>query len=163
MKIVAISGSLRTGSSNTALLEAVAAAMPDGSTMTLFNGLAAIPAFNPDFDIEGTPAVVTAFRKLIAEADAVAISSPEYAHGVVGSLKNALDWLVGSGELYEKPVAVLHVSPRGEIAQAALRETLNVMTGRIVFEEIVPREDAAAAARKIVQAVRAQMGMREET
>ncbi|HEY1706693.1 MAG TPA: NADPH-dependent FMN reductase [Rhizomicrobium sp.] len=163
MHIVAISGSLRTGSSNTALLQAVAAAMPEGSTMTLFDGLAAIPAFNPDFDIEGTPDGVTAFRKLIADADAVAISSPEYAHGVVGSLKNALDWLVGSGELYEKPVAVLHVSARGEIAQAALRETLTVMTGRIVFEEIVPQEDAASAARRIVDAVRAQQAPREES
>jgi putative hydrolase of the HAD superfamily len=156
MKIVAISGSLRTGSSNTALLGAVAGAMPPGTQMNLFAGLAEIPAFNPDFDVDGTPEVVTRLRRLIAGADAVAISSPEYAHGVVGSLKNALDWLVGSGELYEKPVAVLHVSARGEIAQAALRETLNVMTGRIVFEEIVPRESAADAARKIVRAVRAR-------
>jgi NAD(P)H-dependent FMN reductase len=153
MRITAISGSLRTGSSNTALLQAVAAAMPHGSTMALFDGLAALPAFNPDFDIEGTPDTVMAFRMLIADADAVAISSPEYAHGVVGSLKNALDWLVGSGELYEKPVAILHVSARGEIAQAALRETLTVMTGRIVFEEIVAREEAAEAARRIVEAV----------
>jgi putative hydrolase of the HAD superfamily len=156
MKIVAISGSLRTGSSNKALLKAVGDAMPPDSAMTLFEGLAEIPAFNPDFDVDGTPDVVTRWRRLIAEADAVAISSPEYAHGVVGSLKNALDWLVGSGELYEKPVALLHVSARGETAQSALRQTLNVMTGRIVFEEIVPLDGVAAAAKKIVRAVRAR-------
>jgi putative hydrolase of the HAD superfamily len=156
MKIIAISGSLRTGSSNTALLQAVAAAMPVDSSMSVFAGLAELPAFNPDFDVEGTPDIATRFRKLIAGADAVAFSSPEYAHGVVGSLKNALDWLVGSGELYEKPVALLHVSARGEIAQGALRETLNVMTGRIVFEEVVPLESVANAAKRIVRAVKAR-------
>lgn len=156
MKLIAISGSLRSGSSNTTLLRAVADAMPADSTMTLFEGLAEIPAFNPDFDVEGMPGVVTRWRALIGGADAVAISSPEYAHGVVGSLKNALDWLVGSGELYEKPLALLHVSARGEIARAALRETLTVMTARIVFEEIVPLDAVAAAARKIVRGVRAR-------
>ncbi len=156
MRLVAISGSLRTSSSNTALLQRVAEAMPEGSEMVLFGGLAELPAFNPDFDVDGTPDVVTRFRRLIAEADAVAISSPEYARGVVGSLKNALDWLVGSGELYEKPVAVLHVSARGEVAQNALRATLNVMTGRIVFEEIVPLDAVDVAARRIVRGVRAR-------
>jgi putative hydrolase of the HAD superfamily len=156
MRIVAISGSLRTGSSNTALLRAAASQMPDGSEMLLFEGLAELPAFNPDFDVEGTPDAVTRFRLLIREADAVAISSPEYARGVVGSLKNALDWLVGSGELYEKPVALLHVSARGEVAQNALRTTLNVMTGRIVFDEIVPLDAVAPAARKIARGVRAR-------
>ncbi|HEX2590144.1 MAG TPA: HAD-IA family hydrolase [Rhizomicrobium sp.] len=156
MKIVAISGSLRTGSSNTSLLQAVAGAMPDGATMTLFEGLAELPAFNPDFDVDGTPEVVTRWRALIRDADAVAISSPEYARGVVGSLKNALDWLVGSGELYLKPIALLHVSTRGEVAQTALRTTLNVMTGAIVFEEIVPLDTVADAARRIVRAVKAR-------
>jgi len=156
MKIVAISGSLRSGSSNTALLQAVADAMPAGSTMTLFEGLVEIPAFNPDFDVEGTPEVVTRWRKLIGEADAVAISSPEYARGVVGSLKNALDWLVGSGELYQKPLAIVHVSARGEVAQAALRATLVVMTGAIVFEDIVPLDRVADAARRIVRGVTAR-------
>src|SRR5690349_6452119 len=119
MRIVAISGSLRTGSSNTALLRAAASQMPDGSEMLLFEGLGELPAFNPDVDVEGTPDAVNRFRTVIGEADGVAISSPEYARGVVGALKNALDWLVGSGELYEKPVALLHVSARGEVAQNA--------------------------------------------
>jgi putative hydrolase of the HAD superfamily len=155
MHIVAISGSLRKGSSNTALLEAIAAAMPDGHTMALFDGLADLPAFNPDFDTDGTPEVVTQFRAQIRSADAVAISSPEYAHGVVGSLKNALDWLVGNGELYQKPLAFVHVSTRGQISQAALRETLTVMTGRFVLDEIVPLERAGDAARRMVRGVTA--------
>jgi len=76
MKIVAISGSLRTGSSNTALLQAVASSMPDRSEMELFSGLAELPAFNPDFDVEGTPDAVARLRRLIRDADGVAISSP---------------------------------------------------------------------------------------
>ncbi len=108
MLILAISGSLRGASSNTELLKTVTRAMPTSAEMRLFEGLGNLPAFNPD--IEPAPESVSAFRTLIAAADAVAISTPEYAHGVPGVLKNALDWLVGSGELYRKPVVLLHRS-----------------------------------------------------
>src|SRR5208283_1666158 len=111
MRILAISGSLRTASSNTALLHSVANAMSAHAEMHLFDGLAALPAFNADLD-ESAPEQVVSFRAMVGEADCVAISTPEYAHGVPGMLKNALDWLVGSGELYHKPVALLHVSNR---------------------------------------------------
>ena len=93
MRILAISGSLRNGSSNTNLLLAAAQLVPAGVEMTLYTGLGDLPPFNPDVESAGTPiAAVDDFRAQFAAADAVAICSPEYAHGVPGVLKNALDW-----------------------------------------------------------------------
>ena len=138
MQILAISGSLRAGSSNTALLETIARAICAPTEMQLFEGLGSLPAFNPDLD-ETAPASVTSFRAMVAAADAIAISSPEYAHGVPGVLKNALDWLVGSGELYRKPVGLLHLSDRGEYARASLREILATMGAEIVLDIVVPK------------------------
>src|SRR5579871_3673334 len=148
MRILAISGSLRGASSNTALLQNLARAIPAPSEMFLFEGLEALPPFNPDFD-ESAPDSVTSFRAMVAAADAVAISTPEYAHGVPGVLKNALDWLVGSGELYRKPVALFHVSSRGEYARASLREILTIMGTAIVLDVVVttkPPDDSAEGA-----------------
>jgi chromate reductase len=139
MRILAISGSLRAASSNTALLQSVANAIQAKAEMYLFDGLGTLPAFNPDLD-DSAPASVVSFRAMIAGADCVAISTPEYAHGVPGVLKNALDWLVGSGELDRKPVALLHVSDRGEYAQASLREILTIMGARIIFEAVVVKQ-----------------------
>lgn len=130
-KILAISGSLRAGSSNTALLRAAQALAPAGATVELYAGLAELPHFNPD--LEGhEPDSVHALRASLRAADAVLFSSPEYAHGVPGSLKNMLDWVVGSGELVGKPVALLQASPYGSYVRAALLETLGVMEGRVV-------------------------------
>lgn len=67
-------------------------------------------------------------------ADGVVFSTPEYAHGVPGALKNSLDWVVGSGELVGKPVVLFNASPRGTYAQASLTETLTVMSARLVPE-----------------------------
>ena len=133
MRILAISGSLRRISSNTALLRAIGVLAPEGVEVTLYDGLADLPAFNPD--LEGAePSSVLAFRAQIQKADGVFISSPEYAHGVLGSLKNALDWIVGSGELVDKPVAMLNASPMATSAQASLRETITVMSARVIAE-----------------------------
>lgn len=129
--ILAISGSLRAGSSNTALLRAAQALAPAGTTVELYAGLAELPHFNPDLE-EVAPASVHALRASLQRADAVLFSSPEYAHGVPGSLKNMLDWVVGSGELVGKPVALLQASPYGTFVRAALLETLCVMEGRVV-------------------------------
>ena len=115
-----------------------------------YDGLALLPHFNPDIDFEGAipPEPVRDLRARIAAADALIISSPEYAHGVPGSLKNALDWLVASVELPHKPVALLNASPWATHAQASLVETLTVMTTRIVHEACatipVTRSDLAA-------------------
>lgn len=97
--------------------------------------MASLPHFNPDLDVEGDepPATVRDLRALLIGADAIVISSPEYAHGVPGAFKNLLDWLVSTGELVEKPVALLNASPAGgAYAQAALLETLRTMNWRVV-------------------------------
>jgi len=130
--ILGISGSLRAKSSNTTLLRAAAnlAASRDMS-ITVYGALVELPHFNPD--LEGTePPSVIKFRDTLRNCDGVLISSPEYAHGVPGVLKNALDWIVGSGELVDKPVALLNASPRSTYAQASLRETVTVMSGRLI-------------------------------
>ena len=89
-----------------------------------------LPHFSPDLEADLPPAV-RAFRAEVAGADGLLISCPEYAHGVPGSLKNALDWLVGGPEFLNKPVAFLNVSSRGAWALAAIRETVTVMTGQV--------------------------------
>src|SRR6476661_4419656 len=135
MKIIGICGSLRRHSSNAALLRAAARAAPASVRVVMYDGLGELPHFNPDLDEEGTtpPAPVAALRSLLIDADAILISSPEYAHGVPGVLKNMLDWLVSTGELVGKPVALLNASPAGgSYAQAALLETLRTMNWKVV-------------------------------
>lgn len=132
MRILAISGSLRRASSNTAVLEAMALLAPDGVDIALHDGLAGLPAFNPDLDDAAELPAVLAFRDALRAADGVLISSPEYAHGVPGALKNALDWLVGSGELVGKPVALINPSPRSLFAHPQLAEILTVMSADLV-------------------------------
>jgi chromate reductase, NAD(P)H dehydrogenase (quinone) len=134
MHLLAISGSLRVGSTNTTLLKAAVALAPDGVSLNFYGGLGDLPHFNPDLDRDPPPVAVAEFRTQLRKSAGVIISAPEYAHGVPGVLKNALDWLVASGELYEKPVALFSASPRASHAQASLTETLTVMTARIVSE-----------------------------
>lgn len=137
MKFVTVSGSIRSRSSNAALLRAAADIAPDGVTLVRYDGLGALPHFNPDLDEEGMapPPAVAELRELFAGADAIVISSPEYAHGVPGVLKNMLDWLVSDGALVDKPVALWNAAPvGGAYAQAALLETLRTMNWRVVAE-----------------------------
>jgi len=136
VRILAISGSLRAASSNTALLRAAVLLAPEGVQITVYDGLGELPHFNPDLEV-AEPPVVTEFRRLIRTSDGLLISSPEYAHGVPGVLKNALDWLVGGDEFIGKPVALLNASPRATHAQASLRETVTTMSGRIVDEACI--------------------------
>jgi NAD(P)H-dependent FMN reductase len=126
IRILAISGSLRAISLNTALLRAATSLAPEGVAISLYGGLGDLPHFNPDLEGAEPPSVLD-FRTQLQRSDGVLISSPEYAHGVPGVLKNALDWLVGSGELVGKPVALLNASPRATHAQASLIETLTTM------------------------------------
>jgi len=130
--ILAVSGSLRTASSNTALVRAAAASAPQNVAVRLYSDLAELPHFNPDLDGDTPPTAVAQFRSQLAACDAVLISSPEYAHGVPGALKNALDWVVGSGELVGQPVALINTSPRATHAQASLAETLTVMSTNLI-------------------------------
>jgi chromate reductase, NAD(P)H dehydrogenase (quinone) len=129
--LLAISGSLRRVSSNTSLLEAAIALAPEHVEIKLYQGLNDLPHFNPD--LESTePVAVTDLRTQIAWADGLLISSPEYAHGVPGVLKNALDWLVSSFEFPGKPIALFNSSPRAVHAQASLIEIITTMSGHIV-------------------------------
>jgi len=137
MKVLAISGSLRALSSNTAVLRAAGALAPPPIEFVLFEGIGNLPHFNPDLDGEDVPRSVTAWRMALHGTDAVVFSVPEYAHGIPGVMKNALDWVVGSGELAEKPVALFHPSSRGAYALASLSETLTVMAAQIVPEAAV--------------------------
>ncbi|HLK61499.1 MAG TPA: NADPH-dependent FMN reductase [Chthonomonadaceae bacterium] len=134
MRILAISGSLRQASSNTTLLRAAVALAPEGVEMALYEGLGDLPHFNPDLEPE-EPAAVQDLRAWVKWADGLLISSPEYAHGVPGVLKNALDWLVSGEEFIGKPVALFQASPGGEYMLASLTETITVMSGRI-FPEV---------------------------
>lgn len=133
MKILAISGSLRAASINTVLLCAVARLAPADISVELFRDLGNLPLFNPD--IEGTDLpIVASLREKIIAADAVLIASPEYAHGVTGAMKNALDWMVGTEAFVNKPVVLLNASPRAIHAQASLKETITVMSGLVIAE-----------------------------
>lgn len=132
-RILAISGSVRAASTNSALLRAAAEAAPEGMEVTLYQDLGKLPIFNPDHT-ESLPPVVAELRRLALACDGLLISSPEYAHGVPGGMKNALDWMVGWGELAFKPVALYNTSPYGEHAKAALAEILVTMSLRIVPE-----------------------------
>jgi len=134
MKILAISGSLRATSTNTALLQALPLLARPHTQIVFCDVLSSLPHFNSDLNVEPAPPAVQHFRNQLKASDFVVISTPEYAHGLPGSLKNALDWLVRSGELYEKRVALLNASPRSTFAQASLLEILSTMGVRLVRE-----------------------------
>jgi NAD(P)H-dependent FMN reductase len=105
---------------------------PDNIDVAVFDRLAELPPFNPDLDTDDPPEVVANFRATLEQSDAVFLSSPEYAHGVPGVLKNALDWIVGSGELMSKPIALVNATTRATHAWASLQETLTVMSARVI-------------------------------
>ena len=131
MQVLGLSGSLRAASLNSMLLRAAARLVPRGIELRIFTGLDRLPLFNVDLEA-AEPTPVAALRAAINAADAVLIASPEYAHGVSGVIKNALDWMVGNETFIHKRVALLNASPRATIAQAALRETLATMSAVIV-------------------------------
>jgi chromate reductase, NAD(P)H dehydrogenase (quinone) len=134
MHLLAVSGSLRAVSSNGAVLDAVAAIAPADVRVVRYEGLADLPAFNPDLDGDGAtpPPAVARWRSAIAAADAVVICSPEYAHGVPGALKNALDWLVSGPDVPGLPVAVVNATTRAHHAHDSLMETLRTMSAAVV-------------------------------
>lgn len=136
MLILAFSGSLRRASSNTAVLQAAAALAPAGVRVVLYEGLGGLPHFNPDLNAAGIREVEE-LRAQVKAADGLLFSTPEYAHGVPGSLKNALDWLVGCDAFIEKWVALINTSPRATVAQASLADTLRTMSSKIVAEASV--------------------------
>ncbi len=117
VRVFALSGSLRPASSNTALLRAAAAHAPQGVTFDFYEGLGALPPFDPGLDLDPSkylaPPPVVDLRDRIAAADALLICTPEYAFGMPGVLKNALDWTVSMSVMEGKPVAAWAASPMG--------------------------------------------------
>ncbi len=138
MNILAISGSLRADSINSAFCRTATRLAPPPLNVLVFAGLGGLPLFNPD--LEGDPPTsVMAFRAAVAQADALLIASPEYAHGISGPLKNALDWLVSFEGFVAKPVAIINTSARAQIAHAALAEILRTMSARLLLQDASQR------------------------
>ncbi|MHC9511994.1 NADPH-dependent FMN reductase [Kangiella sp. M94] len=131
MKILALSGSLRKLSYNTALLKAMKKLAPSGMEVDVFEGMGKLPPFNPDVPEEEVSQVMV-LKAALANAQGLFIASPEYAHGISGVMKNALDWLVSGEEFVSMPVAILNTSPRSSHAIAALREVTQTMSGVII-------------------------------
>jgi NAD(P)H-dependent FMN reductase len=166
MNVLAISGSLRAASINTAFCRVASILAPESLTITVFGGLGALPLFNPDLESEPPPQV-TDFRALVGRADGLLIASPEYAHGVSGVMKNALDWLVGFEGFVGKPVAVVNTSPRARHAYESLQEVLRTMSAALLSEPSVTLSllgscvsedemlESAAVSSQIRQALRA--------
>jgi chromate reductase, NAD(P)H dehydrogenase (quinone) len=141
MRILVVGGSLRVRSTNAALVRAVVDLATPDTTVDVYGRLAEIPSFSPDIPDDDAPEPVTELRALVAAADGVVVSTPEYAHGAPGALKNALDWLVGSGEAAAKPFVVVSSSPDpngGIRALTALATTLTVMGGQLADLVTVP-------------------------
>lgn len=134
LNIFAICGSTREASSNLNLIKAIAALTAESFTVSLFDGLSALPHFNPDLDHENVPQQVADFRQRLREADGVLICSPEYAIGVPGTLKNAVDWTVSSMEFSGKPVALITASLSGEKAHNSLLGTLLIIEARMTTD-----------------------------
>ncbi len=150
MRVLGISGSLQTASSNTVLLRRAAELAPEGTEVEIYRSLGTLPHFNPDVIDAGELAAVAELRSLVANADAVVIATPEFAHGMPGSLKNAVDWMVGTGELYGKPVAVLSAAPsedRGGHARQWTEQTLRAQGADVRISATVRVHRAGATSR----------------
>ena len=129
-KILALSGSLRRVSYNTAALEALRELSPINIEVVI-GQIKGLPLFNPDLEGADIPELAL-LKSNIAESSGMIIASPEYAHGISGPMKNALDWLVSGDEFPYKPIMLINTSPRATHALAALKEVLTTMSGNII-------------------------------
>jgi chromate reductase, NAD(P)H dehydrogenase (quinone) len=158
--VLALSGSLRAASINSAFCRAAAKLAPPGFETTVYAGLGALPLFNPDAEAS-PPESVLALRRAVSAADALVVASPEYAHGISGVMKNALDWLVSHEGAAYKPVALVNTSPRASHAVAALREVLTTMSAALIEDACISvpllaectTEDAMLASNLVRQCV----------
>ena len=129
--ILAISGSLRSGSSNHNILKFLGRSVPDEIHYFIYDRLAEIPPFDPGLDNEHPPEAVSELRCFMRNAAGIVICTPEYAFGVPGQLKNILDWMVSSGSLVDKPVALVTASSVGANAHASLLLTLGALSAKV--------------------------------
>lgn len=133
-KIAAISGSTRQESTNHKLIKAIAQLSKEKLDIQLFDGIASLPHFNPDYINGNVPEPVIQFRQLLNDADGIIICTPEYAHGVPGTLKNAIDWTVATNEFSNKPTMLITASTDGKNGHLALLETLRVLEAKSIDE-----------------------------
>jgi chromate reductase, NAD(P)H dehydrogenase (quinone) len=141
MRILAVCGSLQSKSKNLTLLGTAARCAPADVELVLFDGLADLPHFNPEIAVAATPDSVLRWRQALANSDAVLIASPEYGFSLPGVLKNAIDWVIGSGELEAKIVGITAAVPgpeRGRRGLQALRDTLSAVRATVVGGEPMP-------------------------
>ncbi len=129
MNLLAVSGSARRDSTNTALLRAVASLAPPGFEICVHDGVGRLPVFSPDLDGE-PPEAVRAWVDLVAGSDGLIVASPEYVRSLPGGVKNAIDWLVSRDTLVGKPIALLHASHRGDDMLETLRNVLATVSDR---------------------------------
>lgn len=136
MRLVTLCGSLRARSSNRTVLRAYASLAPQDAVVVHYERMGLLPHFNPDLDGEGAsaPDEVVTLRTLLATADAVIVSTPEYVHALPGAFKNALDWLVSDPAFAGKPVVILHVARGSTWALDSLREVLRTMSADLIEE-----------------------------
>lgn len=142
MRILSVCGSLQQKSGNLTLLERAAALAPAGVELLLYDGLRDLPHFNPDLEQGGALALVDALREAVQQSDALLIAMPEYGHSLPGALKNAIDWLIGSGELERKLCAItssVPIAERGLRGLKALQDTLGAVSARIAFARPIVR------------------------
>jgi chromate reductase len=142
MKVLGVCGSLQAQSANLELLRHAVRLAPEGMQIALFDGIRDLPLFNPDLEGLGAHPAVRSFREALKSSDAVLIASPEYGHSLPGALKNALDWVFGSGELYGKRVAVTASAPgegRGERGLKALCTTLMAAGAKVIGGDPIVR------------------------
>jgi len=133
MQLLAISGSLRSVSSNSVLLRAAARLAPEGVEVRFYERMGELPHFNPELE---TPDVITELKREVTQTEGVLFCTPEYVHGLPGSLKNLLDWLVSDGELWDKPIAILSAR-KSEFAEPQLREITRTLMARVCEEASV--------------------------
>lgn len=128
MKLLGISGSLRQGSNNTRLLSVAASLMPATVEFEIADCLDQLPHFNPDLVPDDLP-VVRNWVDQVRGSDGLIISTPEYARGYPGTLKNSLDWLVQTDAHIDKPFMMLNASARSTVGQGTLITVLETMSG----------------------------------
>ena len=165
MKLLGLSGSLRAASTNSQMLRALRLSAPTEMSIDVYDRLGELPPFSPDGEAD-TPEPVLHLAGAVAESDGLLIACPEYAHGIPGAFKNALDWLVSRSEIPGKPVMLVHASTRSDHARRQLREVLSTMSCRLFsgseFEiHLIKKSgaeiDAIMAAPETGEAVRAKL------
>ncbi len=160
-RVLGICGSLQASSSNLRLLGETARLAPQELVVEIDDQLRHLPLFNPDLENE-VPAEVESWRKALASCDGVLIACPEYGHSLPGALKNGIDWVIGSGELYQKVVAItaaVKTAERGLRGLAALRQTLMAVDAKVIWDTpTVSAGGAGAGVKSLLERLQIELG-----